>query len=84
MEAQTRAARTVYGIEPRVVPRLAGTGPMEQLCQRYGLPAVGGAGVGNSNSRVHAPNENVRLEDFVLGIKHVAAMLAEFASLDEA
>ncbi|MEA2575253.1 MAG: hypothetical protein QOH93_2551 [Chloroflexia bacterium] len=84
MEAQIRAGRTVYGLEPRVVPRLAGTGPMEQLCQRYHLPAVGGAGVGNSNSRVHAPNENVRLEDFVLGIKHVAAMLAEFAALEDA
>lgn len=83
MEALARAARTVYGKEPRIVPRIAGTGPMEQLCQRYGLPAVGGAGVGNSNSRVHAPNENVRLEDFVLGIKHVAAMLAEFASLED-
>ncbi|MDQ3704161.1 MAG: M20/M25/M40 family metallo-hydrolase [Chloroflexota bacterium] len=84
MEAQARAARTVYGLEPRIVPRLAGTGPMEQLCQRYGLPAVGGAGVGNANSRVHAPNENVRLEDFVLSIKHVAAMLEEYASLEDA
>lgn len=80
MEAMARAARLVYGIEPRVMPRIAGTGPMEQLCQRYGLPAVGGAGVGNANSRVHAPNENVRLDDFVLGIKHVAAILGEFAT----
>ena len=83
MEALVRAARTVYGSEPRIVTRMAGTGPMEQLCQRHGLPAVGGAGVGNAGSRVHAPNENVRLEDFVLGIKHVAAMLAEFASLED-
>jgi acetylornithine deacetylase/succinyl-diaminopimelate desuccinylase-like protein len=59
---------------------MAATGPMEQLCQRYGLPAVGGAGVGHAGSRTHAPNENVRLDDFILGIKHVAALLAEFAS----
>lgn len=78
MEALISAARQVYGIEPRVLPRMAATGPMEQLCQRYGLPAAGGAGVGYAGSRTHAPDENIRLDDFVLGIKHVAALMAHF------
>jgi acetylornithine deacetylase/succinyl-diaminopimelate desuccinylase-like protein len=43
------------------------------------VPAIGGAGVGHALSRVHSPNENIKLEDFVLGIKHVAALLADFA-----
>lgn len=81
MEALVRSARLVYGIEPRVLPRMAGTGPMEQLCLRYGVPAVGGAGVGYAGSRNHAPNENIVVEDFFLGIKHVAALLADFASV---
>ncbi|HEX6292744.1 MAG TPA: M20/M25/M40 family metallo-hydrolase [Herpetosiphonaceae bacterium] len=80
MDALIRSARQVYGIEPRVQPRMAATGPMEQLCQRYGVPAIGGAGVGYLGSRTHAPDENIRLDDFILGIKHVAALLAEFAS----
>jgi acetylornithine deacetylase/succinyl-diaminopimelate desuccinylase-like protein len=81
VEALRRSARTIYGNEPSIQPRTAGTGPMEALCQRYGIPAIGGAGVGYSNSRNHAPDENIRVDDFILGIKHVAALLAEFAAL---
>jgi L-ascorbate metabolism protein UlaG (beta-lactamase superfamily) len=33
-----RSARYVYGIEPHVLPRRPGSGPMEELCLRYGLP----------------------------------------------
>ena len=52
------------------------------ICQRYGIPAIGGAGVGYYNSRIHAHNENIRLDDFILGIKHVAALLAEFGEIE--
>jgi len=79
VRALADSARAVYGTESGILPRTAGTGPMEQLCQRYGVPAVGGAGVGHSLSRVHSPNENIFIEDFVLGIKHVAALLATLA-----
>jgi acetylornithine deacetylase/succinyl-diaminopimelate desuccinylase-like protein len=80
MEALIRSARLVYGQEPRVLPRTPGTGPMEQLCQRYGVLVASGAGVGYENSRIHSPNENIRVEDFFLGVKHIAALLAEFSS----
>ncbi len=79
MEALIRSARSIYGIEPQVLPRNAGTGPMEPLCLRHGVPVVGGAGVGNQDSRSHAPDENIKIEDYMLGIKHIAALLAEFA-----
>jgi acetylornithine deacetylase/succinyl-diaminopimelate desuccinylase-like protein len=52
---------------------------MELLCLRYGLPVVNGAGVGYDGSRVHAPDENIRLKDFLLNIKLIAVLLAEFA-----
>lgn len=80
MTALIRSARAVYANEPAVLPRTAGTGPMELLCQRYGIPVVGGAGTGYYNSRIHSPNENIRVEDFFLGVKHIAALLAEFAA----
>ena len=54
----------------------------EELCQRYGLPVVNGAGVGYDGSRVHGPDEHIRLEDFLLNMKLIAVLLAEFAAED--
>jgi acetylornithine deacetylase/succinyl-diaminopimelate desuccinylase-like protein len=79
IDALVRSARYVYGIEPYVLPRRPGSGPMEELCQRYRLHVVNGAGVGYDGSRVHGPDEHIRLEDFVLNIKLIAVLLAEFA-----
>ncbi|MEO5952190.1 MAG: M20/M25/M40 family metallo-hydrolase [Chloroflexia bacterium] len=79
MKAVADSARLIYGVEPRILPRMAATGPMEALCQRHGLPAIGGAGVGYAGSRTHSPNENIRLDDFIRGAKHIAAILAAFA-----
>lgn len=70
-------ARGVYEREPVVYPIVPGTGPMYPLCQRYGIPAVS-VGVGNADSRNHAPNENIRLDDFYRGIAHLLAVLERF------
>jgi acetylornithine deacetylase/succinyl-diaminopimelate desuccinylase-like protein len=75
--AVVRAARRAYGHEPVVKPISAGTGPMYELCQRWGMPAVG-AGVGWSGSRGHSPNENVRLDDLRQGVKHIAIIMDEY------
>lgn len=37
-----------------------------------------GAGVGYYNSKVHAPNENIRITDFIRSMKHVALTIIEF------
>lgn len=76
--AVVAAARRVYGDEPVVKPLMAGTGPMYELCQRWGVPAVG-AGIGWVGSRSHSPNENIRLDDLVQGIKHIAWIINEFS-----
>ena len=78
VEAVVRAARRAYDAEPVVTPSMAGTGPMYDLCQRWGIPAAG-AGIGWAGSRSHAPNENVRLEDLRQGIKHIALIIDEFS-----
>lgn len=72
-------ARQVYQREPVVYPITPGTGPMYALCQRFGIPAVS-IGVGNADSRNHAPNENIRLDDFWRGITHLIAILDSFHS----
>ncbi|HSJ56496.1 MAG TPA: M20/M25/M40 family metallo-hydrolase, partial [Anaerolineae bacterium] len=79
--AVVRAARQTYGGDPVVLPLMAATGPMYELCQRWGLPAAG-AGIGWPGSRVHAPNENVRLADLQAGIHHIARIMDEFGRCD--
>jgi acetylornithine deacetylase/succinyl-diaminopimelate desuccinylase-like protein len=69
----------VYGHEPVVYPITPGSGPMYVLCQKFGIPAVS-IGVGNENSRNHAPNENIHLHDFYKGIEHIAVILDRFGS----
>jgi acetylornithine deacetylase/succinyl-diaminopimelate desuccinylase-like protein len=76
--AVVRAARRVYAAEPVVLPLMAATGPMYELCQRWGLPAVG-SGIGWAGSRTHSPNENVRIEDLRQGIQHIALILDEYS-----
>ena len=39
-------------------------------------------GIAHAGSNFHGPDENIRLDDFILGIKHVAATLYEYASAD--
>ena len=40
---------------------------------------LGGRAVGYYGSRNHAPNENIREKDFLLGIKHVALTIMKFS-----
>jgi acetylornithine deacetylase/succinyl-diaminopimelate desuccinylase-like protein len=61
-----------------VYPLTPGTGPMYDLCQKLGIPAVS-TGVGNAESNNHAPNENVVIADFLQGIKHIALIMESFA-----
>ncbi|MBI4416129.1 MAG: M20/M25/M40 family metallo-hydrolase [Euryarchaeota archaeon] len=47
---------------------------------RVGTPAVSGLGVGWTGGRIHAPNENIRLEDARRGIKATAAAILNFGA----
>jgi acetylornithine deacetylase/succinyl-diaminopimelate desuccinylase-like protein len=70
-------------LQPNIVPNTPGTGPMYDLCQRYGIPSVS-FGVGHFASNNHAPNENIRLEDFYEHIELVTDVVKRFASKLEA
>lgn len=67
----------IYDKPPYVMRSTPGTGPMFVLSQRFGIPSVG-FGVGNENSMVHAPNENIRIRDYYDGIKFVATIIDEY------
>jgi acetylornithine deacetylase/succinyl-diaminopimelate desuccinylase-like protein len=76
--AVVEAAEAVYSQPVQVMPTMAGTGPMYHLCQRWGIPAVG-SGVGHADSRNHAPNESIFIEDYIEGIKHIATIFDSFS-----
>jgi acetylornithine deacetylase/succinyl-diaminopimelate desuccinylase-like protein len=80
VKAVVAAAERVYAKPPVVIPTMAGSGPRYTLCGELGIPAAG-AGTGYAGSRNHAPNENIRIADYVEGIKHMAVLLEEFAAL---
>jgi acetylornithine deacetylase/succinyl-diaminopimelate desuccinylase-like protein len=77
------AARDVYGIDPVIVPSMGGSGPMYSFTDTLGLPTAL-IGVMYPGSRPHAPDEHIRLADFILGAKHIAAVLQRMAQWDPA
>jgi acetylornithine deacetylase/succinyl-diaminopimelate desuccinylase-like protein len=72
------AARSVYGRDPVVEPLIGGSGPNYPFIHILGLPVVS-AGVGYPGGRVHAPNEHIRVDDFIQGIRHTAHIVTAFA-----
>jgi len=74
------AEREVHRQEPVVWPFSAGTGPMYPIAEGLGVPCVGPSGAGRPDSRIHAPNENVRLDDYIESIKLAVRILERFAA----
>ncbi|MCR4402141.1 MAG: M20/M25/M40 family metallo-hydrolase [Firmicutes bacterium] len=72
------AGLELTGKEPSLYPTSPGTGPMYQVAAQFGTPAVG-VGVANPESRVHGPDENIRVSDFLEGVKFIALVLERFA-----
>ena len=68
------SAKDVYGREPLIWPMSGGSGPNYLFSHDIGVPIVT-LGVGYSGSRIHAPNENIRINDFRNGMRHMAALL---------
>jgi len=73
------AAATVYDQPLVVQPTSPGSGPRSVFAGWTDMPIVG-LGVANIGSQVHAPNENVVIEDYRQGIKHIAAIIQNFGA----
>jgi acetylornithine deacetylase/succinyl-diaminopimelate desuccinylase-like protein len=78
VRSSIKAAEKVYGAPPRVTPLSGGSGPIYVFTDLLKVPMTG-AGVGYYGSRSHAPNENIRIKDFIKGMKHIAVLLHEYA-----
>ncbi len=70
--------KEVYGNTPVVIPTITGTSPQYTIKNWMGIPIVSGGGVGYPETRVHAPNENIRIKDYIRSIKFVAALMSSF------
>lgn len=68
-------ARSVYGSDAYFMPSMTGTGPQHPVQHILGVP-VSSCGIDYPGNRIHAPNENIRLDYFRLGVLHTAELIA--------
>ncbi len=80
VQLAVNTGREVYGRESVVYPMIGGSGPLYPFVEYLGVPVVS-AGLGYPENRAHAPNENIRWQDFISGIKHTARIITGFAGL---
>ncbi len=80
-DAQT-AVREVYRHEPIMIPLSAGSGPMYPLTTALNIPTVM-AGITYPDSRAHAPDENIRLDDYFEGIRFVGRLIHQISKANE-
>ena len=71
-------ALDVYDQPMVVEPMIGGSGPNAIFKQYLGVPIVS-AGIGHPGSQAHAPNENIRLDLYLKGTKHVAHIIKAFS-----
>jgi acetylornithine deacetylase/succinyl-diaminopimelate desuccinylase-like protein len=71
-------ANQVYEHPMEVVPMVGGSGPNHAFIHELGLP-VATAGIGHPGANAHAPNENIRLDLYELGARHIVRIVEEFA-----
>jgi acetylornithine deacetylase/succinyl-diaminopimelate desuccinylase-like protein len=80
--ATIAGAKEVFDEPPKVAPLMIGTGPMYPVAKTLGLPTVSPAGVCRPDSNIHAPNENIRVDDFKKIIEYTVAWLAALGEED--
>jgi len=74
----TAAAEEIYSAPMRINPMIGGSGP-NHLFNKYLHVPIATSGVGYPGSQAHAPNENLRLDLYLKGARHIARILAKFA-----
>lgn len=81
----TLVAETAWDVYDRpaiVSPTSGGSGPMDSFVRHIGVP-VANVGIGYPDSAAHAPNENVRIADFVNGIRQTARVFHRIGNQPE-
>ncbi len=63
-----------------VYPTIGGSGPTSLIATELGIPTVMTGNVANSGSRIHSPNESVRLDDYFETIRYFTRFFERFGS----
>jgi len=79
IDLMIRTAEGVYEQPVQVVPMIGGSGPNHTFLENLNLP-IATAGVGHPGAQGHAPNENVRLDLYLKGARHIVRVLKEFGN----
>ncbi len=74
-----KTAEPVYGTPMQKVPLSGGSGPGWAFHHYLGVP-IATAGIAYPGSNIHAPNENIRLDLYLKGARHIARVLKAFAT----
>ena len=77
-----QTAKEAYGKDPVLYPTAAGSGPMYPVGNILEVPIIS-TGCSYWGSGAHAPDENIRLEDFEQGAFHMALLLERFGTTSE-
>ena len=73
-----KTARRIYGVEPAVQLTAPGASPMYYFNNWLRIPTVSACGVGYAGSNVHAPDENIRIKDYIDGIRYLVSFISSF------
>jgi acetylornithine deacetylase/succinyl-diaminopimelate desuccinylase-like protein len=78
-QAAIKAAERVYGRKPIVELSSPGTGPLYIFTRRYSMPSAD-IGVSAEDGGIHAPNENLKLENLRKGMIWIAETMEQFCA----
>jgi acetylornithine deacetylase/succinyl-diaminopimelate desuccinylase-like protein len=74
------SASDAYGTAMELVPMVGGSGPNHAFVTTLDLPVVT-AGIGYPGGNVHAPDENIRIDLYLKGAKHMVRIISSFAEI---
>ena len=80
--AAVSAVDGIFDGPASLAPMMIGTGPMYPVAHSLGIPTVSPAGVCRPDSKIHAPNENCRIEDYLKVIEYSVAWLKAIGDID--
>ncbi|MGE5776822.1 MAG: M20/M25/M40 family metallo-hydrolase [Chloroflexota bacterium] len=72
-----KTSEEVYETPMQLVPMTGGSGPSYPFVHDLKLP-VATAGMGYPDARIHAPNENIRIDLYLKHARHIARVIREF------
>ncbi|HKZ26990.1 MAG TPA: M20/M25/M40 family metallo-hydrolase [Rubrobacteraceae bacterium] len=72
--------REIGAKEAVVYPTIGGSGPTSLIATELGIPTIMTGAIVNPESRIHAPNESARLDDYFESISYFARFFKRFAA----